>query len=234
MADTKIFLEEADIPKAWYNITPDLPVPLPPVIHPGTKQPIGSDDLDPIFPMDIILQEVSQERYIEIPEEVREVYKLWRPTPLYRAHRLEKALDTPARIFYKYEGVSPAGSHKPNIAVPSAYYNKAAGTRRRCSSIRTCWHAGMLACEQGVQMQPYSGEFRRMVLWQMAFCPRTWRKQESAGNLGFLPGIQGGVPLSLKRYEGGVGGKNAYAKLFKQVVRNFSCEAPSGAKGLLR
>ena len=130
MADTKIFLEEADLPKAWYNITPDLPVPLPPVIHPGTKQPIGPDDLAPIFPMDIILQEVSQERYIEIPEEVREVYKLWRPTPLYRAHRLEKALDTPARIFYKYEGVSPAGSHKPNTAVPSAYYNKAAGARR--------------------------------------------------------------------------------------------------------
>ncbi|MEE8443035.1 MAG: TrpB-like pyridoxal phosphate-dependent enzyme [Dehalococcoidia bacterium] len=130
MADNKIFLEEADLPKAWYNIAPDLPAPLPPVIHPGTKQPIGPDDLAPIFPMDIILQEVSQERYIEIPEEVREIYKLWRPTPLYRALRLEKALDTPARIFYKYEGVSPAGSHKPNTAVPSAYYNKIAGTRR--------------------------------------------------------------------------------------------------------
>ncbi|MDO8750804.1 MAG: TrpB-like pyridoxal phosphate-dependent enzyme [Dehalococcoidia bacterium] len=130
MSDTKTLLEEKDIPKAWYNIIPDLPVPLPPVMHPGTKKPIGPDDLSPIFPMALIGQEVSQERYIEIPEEVREVYKLWRPTPLYRAHRLEKALDTPAHIYYKYEGVSPAGSHKPNTAVAQAYYNKAQGVKR--------------------------------------------------------------------------------------------------------
>ena len=130
MSDTKILLEEKDIPKAWYNIIPDLPVPLPPIMHPGTKKPVGPDDLSPIFPMALIGQEVSQERYIEIPEEVREVYKLWRPTPMYRALRLEKALDTPARIYYKYEGVSPAGSHKPNTAVAAAYYNKAEGVKR--------------------------------------------------------------------------------------------------------
>jgi len=126
----KILLEERDIPTHWYNIQADLPEPLPPPIHPGTKQPIGPQDLAPLFPMALIQQEVSQERYIEIPEEVREVYRIWRPTPLYRARRLEKALNTPARIYYKYEGVSPAGSHKPNTAVAQAYYNKVEGVRR--------------------------------------------------------------------------------------------------------
>ena len=131
MADqTKFLLAESDIPKAWYNIQADLPFELPPVLHPGTKQPVGPDDLAPLFPMALILQEVSRERWIEIPEPVRDVYKLWRPTPLYRAHRLEKALQTPAKIFYKYEGVSPAGSHKPNTAVAQAFYNKEEGTRR--------------------------------------------------------------------------------------------------------
>ncbi len=130
MADTKIHLDESDLPKAWYNIVPDLPVPPQPVIHPGTKQPIGPDDLAPLFPMAIIGQEVSNERYIEIPEEVRDVYRLWRPTPMFRAYRLEKALDTPARIYYKYEGVSPVGSHKPNTAVAQAFYNKQEGTKR--------------------------------------------------------------------------------------------------------
>lgn len=127
---TKFSLAESDIPQAWYNIQADLPFRLPPVLHPGTKQPVGPDDLAPLFPMALILQEVSQERWIEIPEPVRDVYKLWRPTPLYRAHRLERALQTPAKIFYKYEGVSPAGSHKPNTAVAQAFYNKAEGTRR--------------------------------------------------------------------------------------------------------
>ncbi len=130
MDDTKLILEEKDLPKAWYNIQADLPKPLPPIMHPGTKKPIGPDDLAPLFPMALIGQEVSQERWIEIPEEVREVYKLWRPTPLFRAHRLEKALNTPARIYYKYEGVSPAGSHKPNTAVAQAYYNKQQGVKR--------------------------------------------------------------------------------------------------------
>jgi tryptophan synthase beta chain len=127
---TKFLLDEKDLPTRWYNIQADLPQPLPPVIHPGTMQPIGPQDLAPLFPMELIKQEVSQERWIDIPEAVRDVYRQWRPTPLYRAHRLEKALDTPARIYYKWEGVSPAGSHKPNTAVAQAYYNKQEGVRK--------------------------------------------------------------------------------------------------------
>ncbi len=127
---TKYVLAEDQIPRSWYNINADLPAPLPPVLHPGTGQPIGPDDLAPLFPMGLILQEVSTEREIEIPEEVREIYRLWRPTPLYRARRLERALDTPAKIYYKYEGVSPAGSHKPNTAVAQAYYSKQEGVKR--------------------------------------------------------------------------------------------------------
>ena len=127
---TKFLLQENDIPTHWYNIMADLPEPLAPPLHPGTGQPIGPDDLAPLFPMALIMQEVSTDREIEIPDEVREVYKLWRPAPLYRARRLEKALDTPAKIYYKYEGVSPAGSHKPNTAVAQAYYNKAEGVKR--------------------------------------------------------------------------------------------------------
>jgi tryptophan synthase beta chain len=127
---TKYLLTENDIPTAWYNIISDLPSPPPPPLHPGTGQPLGPADLAPLFPMALIAQEVSSEPYIEIPEPVREVYRLWRPSPLHRARRLEQALDTPAHIYYKYEGVSPPGSHKPNTAVAQAYYNKAEGTRR--------------------------------------------------------------------------------------------------------
>ncbi|MCB0204748.1 MAG: TrpB-like pyridoxal phosphate-dependent enzyme, partial [Anaerolineae bacterium] len=133
MLQTKIVLSERDIPTHWYNINADLPaagVELPPVLHPGTGQPVGPADLAPLFPMALIMQEVSTERYIEIPDEVRDIYTLWRPSPLYRAHRWEKALDTPAKIYYKYEGVSPAGSHKPNTAVPQAYYNREEGVTR--------------------------------------------------------------------------------------------------------
>jgi tryptophan synthase beta chain len=126
----KYLLGENDIPKSWYNIMADLPSPPPPVLHPGTRQPIGPADLEPLFPMSLILQEVSQEREIEIPEPVRDIYRQWRPSPLFRARRLEKALDTPARIYYKYEGVSPAGSHKPNTAIAQAFYNKEAGVKR--------------------------------------------------------------------------------------------------------
>jgi tryptophan synthase beta chain len=118
------------MPRFWYNIQADLPQPAPAVLHPATMQPVGPADLSPLFPMELILQEVSQEREIEIPEPVREVFQLWRPAPLYRAHKLEKALGTTAKIFYKYEGVSPAGSHKPNTAVPQAFFNKQAGTKR--------------------------------------------------------------------------------------------------------
>ena len=133
MSQYKYMLDEKDIPRQWYNVLADMSAsggPLPPPIHPATHEPIGPEALAPLFPMALIEQEVSTERYIPIPNEVLEIYKLWRPTPLFRAHRLERSLDTPARIYYKYEGVSPAGSHKPNTAVAQAYYNKQAGVRR--------------------------------------------------------------------------------------------------------
>ncbi|MGQ9910423.1 MAG: TrpB-like pyridoxal phosphate-dependent enzyme [Candidatus Flexifilum sp.] len=128
-AITRYDLPQSRIPAQWYNIQHDLPRPLPPPLHPGTHQPLGPDDLAPLFPMALIMQEVSRDAYIDIPEEVREIYKLWRPTPLLRARRLEQALDTPAHIYYKYEGVSPSGSHKLNTAAPQAFYNKQEGVQ---------------------------------------------------------------------------------------------------------
>ena len=130
MPETKIVMSERDIPRRWYNVLADAPTAPQPPLHPGTGQPIGPDDLAPLFPMELILQEVSTEREIAIPDEVLDVLRLWRPTPLYRAHRLERELGTRSRIYYKYEGVSPAGSHKPNTAVAQAYYNARAGRRR--------------------------------------------------------------------------------------------------------
>ncbi|MCL7415317.1 MAG: TrpB-like pyridoxal phosphate-dependent enzyme [ANME-2 cluster archaeon] len=130
MENTKIILDENEIPRSWYNILPDLPTPLEPPLNPGTNEPIGPDDLSPIFPMSLIKQEMSSDRYIDIPEVVRDIYRLWRPSPLYRAHRLEATLKTPAKIYYKYEGVSPAGSHKPNTSVAQAYYNMKEGVER--------------------------------------------------------------------------------------------------------
>ena len=127
---TKIQLDESALPTQWYNVVADLPAPPPPPLHPATLQPVGPDDLAPLFPMDLILQEVTTQRFVPIPEPVRDVYRLWRPTPLYRARRLEQALGTPARIYYKYEGVSPAGSHKPNTSVPQAYYNAKSGVKK--------------------------------------------------------------------------------------------------------
>ncbi|MDH3843281.1 MAG: pyridoxal-phosphate dependent enzyme, partial [Myxococcales bacterium] len=130
MKQTKITLEEREIPECWYNIVADMPNrPLPP-LNPATREPIGPEALAPLFPMALIQQEVSEERWIPIPEEVRDIYTRWRPTPLYRAYGLEKALDTPAHIYYKYEGVSPAGSHKPNTAVAQAFYNKEEGVKK--------------------------------------------------------------------------------------------------------
>ncbi|HIC85710.1 MAG TPA: TrpB-like pyridoxal phosphate-dependent enzyme [Desulfobacterales bacterium] len=126
----KIFLPESEIPRQWYNILPDMPTPLEPPLHPATGQPVGPEDLAPIFPMPLIEQEVSQDRYVDIPEEVLDKYLIWRPTPLYRAYGLEKYLDTPAKIYFKNEGVSPAGSHKPNTALAQVYYNKISGTER--------------------------------------------------------------------------------------------------------
>lgn len=154
----KIILEENEIPEKWYNIQSDMKnKPLPP-LHPGTKQPIGPDDLAPLFPMGLINQEVSQERWIEIPEEVRDVYKIWRPTPMFRARNLEKLLDTPAKIYYKYEGVSPAGSHKPNTAVAQAYYNKIEGVEKIATETGAGqWGSALaFACEKfGIELEVY-------------------------------------------------------------------------------
>jgi tryptophan synthase beta chain len=155
---TKFLLEERDIPAEWYNIQADLPTPAPPVLHPGTKQPIGPQDLAPLFPMELIKQEVSQERWIPIPDAIRDVYRLWRPSPLFRARRLEDALDTPAHVYYKYEGVSPAGSHKPNTAVAQAYYNKQEKvTRLSTETGAGQWGSALaLACQMfGLQCKVY-------------------------------------------------------------------------------
>ncbi len=127
---TKILLDESEQPTQWYNVIPDLPSPPPPPLHPGTREPVGPDDLAPLFPMALIEQEVTTASYVDIPGGVLDVYRLWRPSPLFRARRLERALDTPARIYYKYEGVSPAGSHKPNTSVPQAFYNHEEGVRK--------------------------------------------------------------------------------------------------------
>ena len=157
-ARTKFVLDEKDIPTKWYNIQADFKTPAPPVIHPGTKQPIGPQDLAPLFPMELIKQEVSQERWIAIPDEIRDVYRLWRPSPLYRARRLEKAIGGPARIYYKYEGVSPAGSHKPNTAVAQAYYNKKEKvTRLSTETGAGQWGSALaLACQMfGLQCKVY-------------------------------------------------------------------------------
>ena len=147
--DTKILLPEDRIPKQWYNIIPDMPGPLAPVISPRTLQPVTPDEMLAIFPMALIEQEMSSQRWIDIPDEIREIYRLWRPSPLFRAHRLERALGTPAKIYYKYEGGSPAGSHKPNTAIPQAYYNKIAGTRRIATETGAGqWGSSMaLACQ---------------------------------------------------------------------------------------
>jgi len=151
----KTILSEDKMPTRWYNIVPDMPVEsLKPPLHPGTGEPVGPDALAPLFPMSLIMQEVSTERYIDIPEEVQEIYKLWRPTPLIRAMRLEKALDTPAKIYFKYEGVSPAGSHKPNTSVPQAYYNKEAGIKR----IATETGAGQWGCSMALATQMFGME----------------------------------------------------------------------------
>ena len=155
---TRFILNESDLPKAWYNIQADSPVPPTPVLHPGTKEPVTPDFLGVLFPMDLTLQEVSTERYIQIPEEVREIYKLYRPTPLARARRLEKALGTPAHIYFKNETVSPVGSHKPNTAIPQAFYNKVAGTKAMTTETGAGqWGAALaMACNMfGIDLEVY-------------------------------------------------------------------------------
>jgi tryptophan synthase beta chain len=158
---TKILLDESEQPTAWYNVIPDLPAPPPPPLHPGTHEPVGPDDLAPLFPMALIEQEVTTERYIDIPGGVLDVYRLWRPSPLFRARRLEQALGTPARIYYKYEGVSPAGSHKPNTSVPQAFYNNEEGIRK----LTTETGAGQLGSALAFATAQYGMECE---IWQVA------------------------------------------------------------------
>ena len=170
----KFFLPESEIPRQWYNIAADMPTPIEPALHPGTGQPAGPDDFAPLFPMPLILQEVSQERFIDIPEPVLEKYLLWRPTPLYRATALEKALDTPAKIYFKNEGVSPAGSHKPNTALAQAYYNKISGTQRITtetgagqwgSALAMCCQMFGLVCKVYMVKVSYNQKpYRRMMM----------------------------------------------------------------------
>ncbi len=154
----KIFLNETEMPRQWYNIVADMPnKPLPP-LHPGTKQPVGPEDLAPLFPMELIKQEVSAERYIDIPDQVRDIYRIWRPSPLFRATGLEKLLDAPVKIYYKYEGVSPSGSHKPNTAVPQAYYNKQEGVKKITTETGAGqWGTALsFACQQfGIECDVY-------------------------------------------------------------------------------
>ena len=154
MITKKINLSEREIPKAWYNVVPDMPTPPAPPLNPGTGQPIGPEDLAPIFPMGLIEQEVSQDTWIDIPEEILDIYRLWRPSPLYRAYHLEEALGTPARIYYKYEGVSPPGSHKPNTSIPQAYYNMKEGVKR----IATETGAGQWGCALALACQMFGLE----------------------------------------------------------------------------
>ncbi len=158
MSQHKFLLDESQLPKAWYNINADMPVPPAPVLHPGTMEPVTPDFLSVLFPMSLIMQEVSTDRYIEIPEPVREIYRLWRPTPLIRAVRLEKMLDTPAHIYFKYEGVSPVGSHKPNTAVPQAFFNKEDGTKALTTETGAGqWGSALaMACDMfGIDLEVY-------------------------------------------------------------------------------
>jgi len=207
---TKYLLSESQIPTHWYNVIPDLPGPMSPVIHPGTKQPVTPADLLPLFPMGLIEQEVSQERWIRIPDEVREIFRIWRPSPLFRAHRLEKALGTPARIYYKYEGVSPAGSHKPNTAVPQAYYNKIAGTKRIASETGAGqWGSSMaLACKMfglectiymvkvSYEQKPYRKSM--MQLWGAEVIPSpSPRTNSGRAILAKDPGNQGSLGIAI-------------------------------------
>ncbi|MGD0229985.1 MAG: TrpB-like pyridoxal phosphate-dependent enzyme [Syntrophorhabdales bacterium] len=168
---TKILLEEKDIPRQWYNIQADLSSPLPPPLHPATGQPVGPEDLTPILPMSLIEQEMSQERWIDIPEAVLEKLVMWRPSPLYRASRLEKFLGTPAHIYYKHEGVSPAGSHKPNTAIAQAYYNKMAGIRR----LTTETGAGQWGCALAFAGSQFGLEVK-VYMVRISFSQKPYRK----------------------------------------------------------
>ncbi len=203
-------LNETDLPKYWYNINADSPVPPTPVLHPGTLEPVTPDFLSVLFPMELILQEISTERYIEIPEEVREIYKLYRPTPLLRARRLEKALGTPAHIYYKYEGASPAGSHKPNTAIAQAYYNKAAGTHALTTETGAGqWGTALaLACQMfDLDLEVYMVKvsynqkpYRRMVMetyGAQVYASPTDRTNYGRGVLAEDPGNPGSLGIAI-------------------------------------
>jgi len=164
-------LGDENLPERWYNLQADLPKPLPPVLNPGTGEPIGPDALRPLFPESLIMQEVTTERWVDIPEPVRDVYRQWRPSPLFRARRLERALDTPAQIYYKYEGVSPAGSHKPNTAVPQAFYNKEAGIKRISTETGAGqWGAALAYCAA----QPIVDKANSVQAWRMLRIVPVW------------------------------------------------------------
>ncbi len=207
---TKIILPEDRLPKQWYNVIPDMPGLMAPVVHPGTLQPITPDDLLPLFPMGLIEQEVSTQRWIDIPEEVRDILRLWRPSPLIRAHQLEKALGTPAKIYFKYEGVSPAGSHKPNTAVPQAYYNKIAGTKRIASETGAgqwgtsialaCQHFGLECTVYMVKVSFEQKPYRKsmMQLWGANVLPSP-SNQTNAGRsiLAQDPDNQGSLGIAI-------------------------------------
>ena len=208
--DTKILLPESAIPTHWYNIVADLPAPPQPVLHPATLKPVTPADMLPLFPPGLLEQEMSPERWIPIPEPVREIYKLWRPSPLFRAHRLEQALGTPARIFFKYEGVSPAGSHKPNTAVPQAYYNKLAGTKRIASETGAGqWGSSIaLACQMfGLECTVYMVKvsygqkpYRKMMmqLWGAEVIPSpSPRTNAGRGILAEDPDNQGSLGIAI-------------------------------------
>ena len=209
-AQYKFILEEAKLPKSWYNINADMPVPPQPVLHPGTMQPVTPDFLSVLFPMSLIMQEVSTERWIEIPEPVREIYKLWRPSPMMRAVRLEKALDTPAHIYYKYEGVSPVGSHKPNTAVAQAFFNKEAGTKALTTETGAGqWGSALsMACNFfGLKLELYmvnvsyqQKPYRRMMMEQYGadvFASPTDRTQFGRKVLGESPDSPGSLGIAI-------------------------------------
>jgi tryptophan synthase beta chain len=210
MESYKIHLSESEMPQEWYNLIPDLPRPLPPYLHPGTGQPVGPQDLAPIFPMELIMQEVSQERFIPIPDDVLRIYKLWRPSPLHRARRLEAALKTPARIYYKNESVSPAGSHKPNTAVAQAYYNKVAGIKRLATETGAGqWGSALaLACNffdmectvYMVKVSYYQKPYRRsmMQVWGADVYPSpTDRTNAGRSILAQTPDTSGSLGISI-------------------------------------
>jgi len=209
-ATTKAVLGEAELPTHWYNLAADLPVPMPPYLHPGTGEPLVGEDMAPLFPAALIEQEMTGERFVPIPEPVREVYRLWRPSPLYRAHRLERALGTPARIYYKYEGVSPLGSHKPNTAVAQAYYNAAEGVRRLTTETGAGqWGSALsfaaalfgLECEVWQVRASYDSKpYRRMLIQTYGGVVHASPSELTAAGRGFLerfPGTTGSLGMAV-------------------------------------